>query len=104
MAFGLLTWDRFYLSRYFDFASHLGRVTHNEPWRLTSRVLMWKSLKSLKSSASITGHQGHFRRIKVFRWEQPIYDYCRNLGLDWLEASKDREGFHVYKQGFVDDF
>ena len=63
MALGLLTWDRLYLSRMFDLAGHLSRVMHNDPCRLTSRVLMWMSLKRLYNQARLTGHSSPFMRI-----------------------------------------
>ena len=90
--------------RYFELVGHIGRLIALDPTRLTATVLRWNDIESLERRAALTGSQGHTQRLRVWRWEQPIINIFKSLGLRWQNVCLDRVWWASLKEQCVQQF
>ena len=97
-------WSDVLNARYYEFAGHLGRLKLYDPARLTVSVMQWKDIESLERLQYTTGTQGHAQRLRVWRWEQPIFNFFKQHSLRWQNVCLDREWWESWKLRFKECF
>ena len=92
---GLERWDMVVLGRVYDWAGHVARFQKWAPDRYALRALLFRDIPYLKQLESEHGHQMHYRKFKVWRWEQ---QFTRFHGLGWKELATNSETWAEHKQ------
>eukprot|EP00973_Karenia_brevis_P093686 12418531-Karenia_brevis.AAC.1 len=54
---------------------HLARMKTYDDSRMSHQVFLFKNWAWINSKRSKHGDQQHHRRLKVWRWERPLYKY-----------------------------
>ena len=86
-------WDKQYYKIMFQWAGHVSRMASYHEHRLTHRVLQHKSWKWIQRVAGENfGNQLHCRKLKVWRWEAPLYKFFGNES--WHDAALDKASWH----------
>ena len=94
---GFIAWEVFVLRLLFTWAGHVARMRRDEPNRLTSRVLAYKSCNELEAFAFLShGWQGHPGRFYVPGWERQFYTYFRQQCLDWQDVAQNRRTWNGF--------
>ena len=73
-----------------NWAGHVDRMETYRPDSLTARVLAWRDRRWLLATASRNGCQMHGRRIRVWRWEQQVYE---RYGPDWRKLALEKDAW-----------
>ena len=87
---GVERWDLFYHRLHFAWAGHVSRIVQYDPSRLTYKVLDYKCLEWIhKIAEQFSGRQLHCRKLRIWRWEQPLfkYDPC------WRKTAQDKQAW-----------
>ena len=72
----MLDWDQVYHRRQFMWAGKVARLAAKDPERLTYQVLVHRNWEWIKNvSVKNNGSQLHGRRLRIWRWERPLYKY-----------------------------
>ena len=87
-------WDMVVLSRVYDWAGHVARFQKWAPERYALRALLFRDIPYLKRLESEYGHQMHYRKFKVWRWEQ---QFVRFFGLGWKDLAISSETWAEHK-------
>ena len=91
-------WDRLFHGRVFKWAGHIARMAQYDPGRLTSRVLQFKCWKWItKVAQSNGGNQLHGKRLRIWRWERPLYKHSPN----WQEEAQDKSVWYQQLESMV---
>ena len=82
--------DELYLRAQFRWAGHVARLHHWRGDNILTDLMRYRDLKWLRRQQATHGHQGHDKRIRVWRWETAITDYH---GEDWHQLAQDKGGW-----------
>ena len=86
--YNLETWDVLIHRSIFKWAGWVAKLADIESNRLTFKVLKWYCCDAiLKRAAKNGGHKGHNGRVKMWRWERPLYKYWSKV--PWFEIARD---------------
>ena len=73
----------------FKWAGHVSRIAQYDKERLTNRMLQHKSWSEIQRIAQAnSGNQLHCRKLKVWRWEAPLYKFWTEE--PWQNAARDK--------------
>ena len=85
----------------FKWAGHVARMAQYSCERLTYRVLQHKCWDWIcKVAAPNKGSQLHGRRLKVWRWERPVYKFFKQHV--WQEAAQNKESWYEQLENMTD--
>ena len=82
-------WDAWYHRSVFKWAGHVARMQQYDHRRLTYRVFKhrcWKWIQAV--AASHRGSQLHGKRLRIWRWERPVYKFFGTCC--WETAAQDK--------------
>ena len=85
---GIPDWDWVYHRSVFAWAGHVARMRSYDKQRSTYQVLCYRNWAWIQKVAQDNGgNQTHGRRLRIWRWERPIYKY---FGEDcWEDVAQD---------------
>ena len=85
-------WDLSSHRHVFSLAGWIARLRLHDPSRLTLHVLKYKDWSYLcQIAAENHGSQLHGRRLRIWRWERPLYTYDP----DWQALAQDQTRGHA---------
>ncbi len=89
------TWDLEALRNHFGWGGYVSRLKSEDPTRLTHRVLAYRDAGWLKLTGDQNyGRQLHCRKLRVWRWEQPLKKWGANNGsYDWHVLAADKRSW-----------
>ena len=99
------SWDLKARDYYFKWAGSVARMGKEDSRRLTSRVLHFLNIDSIRAFAKRNhGDQGHGRRLHVWRWESDVHDYGAKQHTAWEHlALNSSEWLGVHLETFRTD-
>ena len=96
-----IAWDRRAYSIMFSWAGHVARIGRYDADRLTYRILQHKSWEWIQTVARTNGgNQLHGRRLKVWRWEAPMYKFFKKAS--WQEVAQNKESWNEQLEKMID--
>ena len=86
---GVKGWDAVYHGSVFQWAGHVARIPQYDPSRLTHKVLHHRCWDEIQEIANRNGgNQMHGKRVRIWRWERPLYKYFGDAS--WERAAQDK--------------
>jgi hypothetical protein len=96
-----IDWDRRAYSSMFSWAGHVARIGQYDAGRITYRILQHKSWEWIQTVARANnGNQTHGRRLKVWRWEAPMYKFFKKVS--WQEVAQNKESWNQQLESMID--
>ena len=93
-------WDEKYWAIMFKWAGHVARIQTYDKDRITHRVLQHKSWDGItKIQESNSGSQLHGRKLKVWRWEAPLYKLFGRQS--WQELAQDKTAWDSHLEEMI---
>ena len=84
-------WDAYYHRLVFQWAGHVSRMSSYDPSRITHQVLQFRNWQWIQTVAYLNGgNQLHCRRLRVWRWERPLYRFFEDHSTSWEEVACDK--------------
>ena len=84
-------WDAYDHRLVFKWAGHVYRMNTYGPSRITIQVSHFKDRHWIQTIAEQnSGNQLHCRRLRIWRWERPLYIVFAGRSSTWHEAAKDK--------------
>ena len=93
----IVGWDQAAVTMHFAWAGHVSRFAEYDPNRITLKVLRYRDWEWLKTIADQNnGRQLHCRKLRVWRWESPLYRYAGCQGTDtWHKLAADKRAWNA---------
>ena len=82
------SWDASYHRSVFSWAGHLARMAAYSPDRASHQVLLYKNWDWIQEQSDDRGNQFHCRKLRVWRWERPLYKYFHPNR--WQDKASDK--------------
>ena len=96
-----IDWDRRAYSSMFSWAGHVARIGQYDAGRITYRILQHKCWEWIQTLARANGgNQTHGRRLKVWRWEAPMYKFFKKVS--WQEVAQSKESWNLQLEPMID--
>ena len=85
----VMDWDIVALRHHFGWAGHICRLSVSDPDRVTGKIMKYRDRNWLQNiERENYGRQLHCRRLRIWRWERPLYKYALSTGIDnWHELA-----------------
>ena len=97
---GVQDWDKRYYTLMFRWAGHVCRMTQYNKERLTHKVLQHRNWEAIQRIAQAnSGNQLHGRKLKVWRWEAPLYKFFKEE--PWQKAAQDKTSWNSQLEGMI---
>ena len=97
----IVPWDRVYHNSVFSWAGHLARMKQYCPDRETHKVLMHKCWAWIQKIAEDNaGSQLHGRRLRIWRWERPLYKFFSDSS--WMAEAQDKSSWTSQLESMVE--
>ena len=91
----IVDWDIQCMQNHFGWAGYVSRLSSFDPGRVTLQILRFKDYEWLKLvESNNAGRQLHGRYLRVWRWEYPLAQYAKYVGVDcWHQLAVNKRSW-----------